>query len=196
MDLITGMKGASALGVRSDDPIGTAVVVGRSRPSFRRRVAEVFAANGIDVLEARLLTRADGLIVDSFRVRDDRTGDRVMSEKWHPVRADLEAGLLGELDTGSKMAARAAAYGDGSGAEPVVSGSIDRASGELVLTIKCSDRIGRLAEILGLLSDFDLDIRLAKIDSREGEVIDTFHVAAGAMDIESMERRLTAAISP
>ena len=196
MDLIAGMKGLSALGVRSDDPIGTAVVVGRLRPSFRRRVAEVFAANGIDVLEARLLTRADGLIVDSFRVRDDRTGDRVMSEKWHPVRADLEAGLLGELDTGSKMATRAAAYGDGSGAEPVVSGSIDRASGELVLTIKCSDRIGRLAEILGLLSDFDLDIRLAKIDSREDEVIDTFHVAAGAMDIESMERRLTAAISP
>jgi [protein-PII] uridylyltransferase len=196
MDLIAGLKGVSALGVRSDDPIGTAVVVGRSRPAFRRRVAEVFAAYGIDVLEARLLTRADGLIVDSFRVRDDRTGDRVMSEKWEPVRGDLESGLLGDLDTGSKLAARAAAYGDGVGTEPVVSASIDRASGELVLTVKCSDRIGRLAEILGLLSDFDLDIRLAKIDSREGEVVDTFHLAAGATDIESIERRLAAAISP
>jgi len=196
MDLIRGLEGVSGLGVRSDDPIGTAVVVGRSLAEFRRRVAEVFAANGIDVLEARLLTRGDGLILDTFRVRDDRTGDRVMPEKWGPVRSDLEAGLLGDLDTGSKVATRAAAYGEGAGSDVVVSGSIDGASGELVLTVKCSDRIGRLAEILGALSDFGLDIRLAKIDSREGEVVDTFHLTGGPTDIESVERHLAGAINP
>jgi [protein-PII] uridylyltransferase len=196
MDLIAGLDGSSQLGVRTDDAIGTAVVVGETRPAFRRQVAEVFAANGIDVLEARLLTRADGLIIDSFRVHDDRTGDPVMSEKWDVVRADLEAGLRGELDTGSKVAARAAAYGEGGRSKPVVSGSIDGASGDLVLTVKCSDRIGRLAEILGVLGEYGLDIRLAKIDSREGEVIDTFHVTSEATDIESLEHRLASAISP
>lgn len=196
MDLIAGLDGSSQLGVRTEDTIGTAVVVGETRPAFRRQVAEVFAANGIDVLEARLVTRADGLIVDSFRVQDDRTASRVVSEKWDAVRADLEFGLRGELDTGSKVAARAAAYGAGGGPKPRVSGSIDRASGDLVLTVKCADRIGRLAEILGVLGDYGLDIRLAKIDSREGEVIDTFHVTSEAADIESLEHRLASAISP
>ena len=199
MDLISGLEGASRVGVRADDPIGKAVVVGRSRPVFRRRVAEVFAANGIDVLEARLMTRSDGLVVDTFRVRDDRTGDRVVSERWGSVRSDLEAGLLGELDTGSKVAARAAAYRDAGGTRPVVRGSIDGASGDLVLTVKCSDRIGRLAEILSVLSAHHLEIRLAKIDSREGEAIDTFHVTSGpdaSSEIESLEFQLAGAIDP
>jgi [protein-PII] uridylyltransferase len=199
MDLIKGLEGASNVGLRADDPVGTAVVVGETQPDFRRRVADVFAANGIDVLEARLLTRADGLVVDIFRVRDDRTGDCVDSEKWQRVRVDLDAGLLGELDTESKVADRAAAYGDAPETPPVVSGSMDRASGELVLTVKCSDRIGRLAEILKALSALRLDIRLAKIDSRQGEVIDTFHVTSplGSIDeIESLAQRLASAISP
>lgn len=198
LDLIAGLGGIANVEVRADDPIGTAVVVGHSRRAFRQRVAEVFAANGIDVLEARLVTRGDGLIVDTFRVRDDRTGEQVASEKWASVRADLEAGLLGELDTGSKVAARAAAYRDSSGIRPVVRGSFDRASGDLVLIVKCSDRIGRLAEILNVLSEHDLAIRLAKIDSREGEVIDTFHMSSvpDALNIESLESQLAGAIAP
>jgi [protein-PII] uridylyltransferase len=199
LELIGELEGASGVGVRSEEPVSTAVVVGPVRPMFRQRVAESFAANGIDVLEARLLTRGDGMIVDSFRVRDDRTGDMVTSDKWVSLRADLEAGLLGRLDTGSKLAARAAAYGQIGGDKPVVSGAVDAASGDLVLTIKCADRIGRLAEILSVLSVSDLEIRLAQIDSREGEVIDTFHVSAGAPsveDIASLEHLLASSINP
>jgi [protein-PII] uridylyltransferase len=196
VDLIAGLEGASRVGVRTEDPVGTAVVVGRSRPSFRRQVAEAFAANGVDVLEARLLTRVDGLILDTFRVRDDRTGNPVESGKWESLRSDLEAGLHGELDTGSKLAERAAAYGQVGGVEPVVRGSIDAASGDLVVTVKCADRIGRLSEILAVLNDCGLDIRLAKIDSRAGEVIDTFHVSGpyDIEDIDSLEHRLASAI--
>ena len=200
LDLISSLEGESAVGVRTVHPVETAVVVGRRRPGFRRHVAEAFAANGVDVLEARLLSRTDGLIVDSYRVRDDRTGDVVKEERWDSLRADIEAGLLGQLDTGSKVAARAAAYEESRGEEPVVRGAIDAASGDLVLTVKCTDRIGRLAEIITVLNDCGLDIRLAKIDSREGEVVDTFHVAAdgpGASDeIGALERRIAGAISP
>lgn len=196
VDLIAGLEGASRVGVRTEDPVGTAVVVGRSRPSFRRHVAEAFAANGIDVLEARLLTRVDGLILDTFRVRGDRTGNPVEPGKWESLRADLEGGLQGELDTGSKLAERVAAYGEVGGIEPVVRGSIDAASGDLVLTVKCADRIGRLAEILAVLNDCGLDIRLAKIDSRAGEVVDTFHVSGPSdiEDIDALEHRLASAI--
>jgi [protein-PII] uridylyltransferase len=196
LDLIAGLDGGSAVGVRRGDPLHTAVVVGRSRPGFRRHVAETLAANGIDVLEARLLTRDDGVVVDSFRVSDDRTGAAVESAKWDTVRNDLESALLGQLDTGSKLAARVAAYGGGSGNKPAVRGVIDGASGELVVTIKCADRIGRLAEILTVLHDCGLDIGLAKIDSREGEVVDTFHVVGTHGDIDALEHRIASSLSP
>src|SRR5690606_16888253 len=97
-------------GVWEEGAIETVSVVGRSRAGFRQTVASVFAANGIDVLEARLLGRGDGLVVDSFRVRDDRTGSTVPAQRWDQVRIDLEAGLVGDLDTGAKLATRAASY--------------------------------------------------------------------------------------
>jgi [protein-PII] uridylyltransferase len=196
LDVIGGLEGPSAIGVRVGEPVHTALVVGQTRPSFRRHVAEALAANGIDVLEARLLTRGDGILVDSFRVRDDRTGAPVESAKWDTLRRDLESALLGGLETGSKLAARAAAYAGGSGDKPTVRGVIDGASGELVMTIKCADRVGRLAEILSVLHDCELEIGLAKIDSREGEVVDTFHVAGAQGDIAALEHRIASSLSP
>lgn len=198
LQMITGMEGAAEVGTRPGDPVETAVVVGHLSPGFRRCAAEAFAANGIDVLEARMLTRGDGTVVDSFRVRDDRTGGAIDPAKWDSVRADLEAGLRGDLDTGSKMAARAAAYDRGGDVEPMARGAIDPASGDLVLTINCGDRIGRLAEILTAINSCGLDIHLAKIDSREGEAIDTFHVG-GEFDpdaIEELEQCVAGALSP
>ena len=67
----------------------------------------------------------------------------------------------------------------------------------MVVVVKCSDRIGRLAEILGVLDECGLDIRLAKLDSREGEVVDTFHVIdAVPSDLVDLERRIAGAITP
>ncbi|MGD2042471.1 MAG: HD domain-containing protein [Acidimicrobiia bacterium] len=199
LDLLAQLVGLSNLGVRVDSPYDSAVVVGPALPGRRQIVAGALAANGIDVLEARLHTRDDGMVVDTFRVRDDRTKTRVPSERWGRVGADIESGLGGELDTASKVATRAAAYPDSSLADkPTARVEIDAATGDLVVTVKCSDRIGRLAEILAVLGDCGLEIRLAKLDSRKGEVIDTFHVDAGdhIEDLAGLARRIAGGISP
>ncbi len=202
VELVSDLVGASNLAVRAGEPIDTVVVVGPSRPGFRRTVAAVFAANGVDVLEARLFGRSDGLVVDSFRVRDDRTGGTVPGERWDRVRVDVEAGLLGQLDTDDRVAIRAAAYPlpEASRPRPSARISIDPATADLVVVVKCSDRIGRLAEILGVLDGFGLEIRLAKLDSREGEVIDTFHVGTGPsmadLDLPGLEQRISDSVMP
>jgi [protein-PII] uridylyltransferase len=200
LEVIGGIEGVSNLGVTGGDPAQTVVVVGWERPGFRRTVAEVLAANGIDVLEARLLGRADGLLVDIFRARDDRIGGAVRPEKWDRVKSEIEAGLTGALDTEARLAGRASAYPSASGAAPMARAGIDPATGDLLLTVRCVDRIGRLAEILAVLESCELEIRLAKIDSRGGEVVDTFHVGRAdperADDIGELTSRIAAAISP
>jgi [protein-PII] uridylyltransferase len=202
LELVSDLVGVSNLGVRVGEPIETVVVVGPSLPGFRRTVAAVFAANGVDVLEARLFGRSDGLVVDSFRVRDDRTGGVVPGERWDRVRVDVEAGLLGQLDIDNRVAIRAAAYPipDVSRLQPSARISTDPATGDLVVVVKCSDRIGRLAEILGVLDVCGLEIRLAKLDSREGEVIDTFHVGTGqsmaGLDLTGLEQRIVDSVTP
>jgi [protein-PII] uridylyltransferase len=203
LDMIDQLLGSANIDTRSGRTAETAVVVGHGRPDFRRAVTQSLAANGIDVLEARMLGRDDGLIIDTFRVRDDRTGGSIAPDRWDRVRADVEAALSGGLDTESKVAARAAAYSSraATGVEPKVSTSVDRASGDSVITIRCSDRIGRLAEILGVLYGCELEIRLAKLDSRSGEVIDNFHVRGDArlddpVSLGILEQRIAASIEP
>ena len=202
LELVSDLVGASNVGVRVGEPIETVAVVGPSVPGFRRTVAAVFAANGVDVLEARLFGRSDGMVVDSFRVRDDRTGGMVPGERWERVRVDVEAGLLGQLDTDDRVAIRAASYPipEVSRPRPSARISTDHATGDLVVVVKCSDRIGRLAEILGVLDGCGLEIRLAKLDSREGEVIDTFHVGGGQsmadLDLTGLEERISDSVTP
>lgn len=200
LDLISSLSGMTQLAVRPGTPVETAVVIGQNTPSFRRQVAESFAANGIDVLEARMHTRSDGLIVDSFQVRDDRTGGVVSPQRWDTARHDIEAATRGELDTIGKVVARASAYGSDQGGErePRVDCSVDPATGDLVVVVKCSERIGRLAEILAALGDAGLEVRLAKLDSRGDELIDTFHVRGGVShpgSVRDLEQIIAAGIT-
>lgn len=200
-ELITTMQGPSNAGIREKAAAASVVIVGRSRPGLRRLVAEALAANGIDVLEARMHTREDGLVVDSYEVRDDRTRGSIEEERWSSFRFDLEQALSGSVDIGAKLDKRVSAYRAPRGPRPVASGSFDSASGGLVITIECSDRIGRLSEILTILEEVGLDIRLAKLDSREGGVVDTFHVAGAGegpyrTGIDDLERRIADAIRP
>jgi [protein-PII] uridylyltransferase len=202
LELTLDLEGACTLGVRGGSPTDAVAVVGAGASGFRRVVGSVFAAHGVDVLEARMFGRSDGLIIDSFQVRDDRTGGRVPADRWDRIRFGLEAGLRGDLDTDQGVAVRAAAYPlpDSSRPRPSAAVSTDPASGDLVVVVKCSDRIGRLAEILGILEAVGLQIRLAKLDSREGEVIDTFHVIGGPstsdVDMAELGQRIAGDLTP
>jgi [protein-PII] uridylyltransferase len=178
LDLLDSLSNGVQLGIRPGDAADVAVTIGARQPGFRGAVAGVLAANGIDVLEARMLSRSDGIVVDTFHVRDDRTGGSVSNDRWARTRKDLEATVAGELDTETKVAARAAAYARDSAPRFAleVDASIDPASEDTVITVHCTDRVGRLAEILTALYRAGLEIHLAKLDSRGGQVIDTFYV--------------------
>lgn len=206
LELIASRDGLSRLDMRPGTPVERAVVVGNASSEFRRQVAESFAANGIDVLEAKLHTRSDGLVVDSFHVQHDRTGGQVGDERWERARQDIEAAANGQLDTVSKVEARASAYEPQTSQtsqtpKPSVNCSIDTATGDVVVVVKCSDRIGRLAEILGAIGGCGLEVRLAKLDSRGPELVDTFHVRAGDVSyddesIRGLGQLIAAGITP
>ncbi|HZD23104.1 MAG TPA: hypothetical protein VE569_06835, partial [Acidimicrobiia bacterium] len=66
---------------------------------------------------------------------------------------------------------------------------------------KCSERIGRLAEILAALGECGLEVRLAKLDSRGAELIDTFHVRGEPSNgdpasMRELEKQIAAGITP
>lgn len=202
VEAIGSRRGSTLIDVRQGTPVERAVVIGDVSPAFRRQVAESFAANGIDVLEAKLHTRSDGLVVDTFHVRHDRTGGEVGADRWDRARDDIGAAVRGRLDTVSKVESRAIAYESEShpARKPIVECSIDSATGDVVVVVKCSDRIGRLAEILGAIGGCGLEVRLAKLDTRGDEVVDTFHVRtdhfADSESMSGLSQLIAAGITP
>lgn len=201
LEVMAGLTGGFRLDWQAGDVVDTAVVVGRGRPDLRRLVTQSFAANGIDVLEARMTTRGDGAVLDTFRLRPDRKGGSIDPLQWESVRADLRAALDGNLDLGEKVGARLAAYA--SVTPPPIPPSVEieaEDGGEAVIRVQCADRIGRLAEVVAALEVAGLEIRLAKVDGRSGVAVDVFHVrgipehSGGATD--SLARELLAAIRP
>lgn len=200
LELLSAADGLCEVGVRADSPLESAVVVGPAGGDGRARVGETFAAHGIDVVEARMATRDDGMMVDTFRVRDDRTGGVVPPERWEGVRADLVESLSGGPGAGPRLISRVSSYPDaGVARRAEARAATDPASGVLVITVKCSDRIGRLAEILGVLAELSLPVRLAKLESRGEEVVDTFHVEPGSVraeDISALGDRIAGMIRP
>jgi [protein-PII] uridylyltransferase len=193
------LNGRFSIDVISGDVADRLLIVGRPHQGLRRIVAEALAANGVDVLQARLRSRKDGVTVDSFVVHDDRTGGTVDVTRWDQIHDDIDSGLDGDPDTTNKVAIRAEAYasvGRRGDIRPAVMIYHDPASGGPVVTVRCADRIGRLAELLAVLSDFGVEIRLAKLDSRAGELVDSFHARQGTVPEDPVSMRdLEAAIA-
>ena len=177
--LIQHSAGSVGVDVAREAEFQSAVIVGSNGPLLRSAATRAFAANGIDVLQAQLHTRDDGLIVDVFVVKRDVGDELVGDDVWKVVREDITSILAGEPDPASRLERRIAAYENGEGWRSATRAivSTDSATDSLMIRVECADRVGRLAEIVSVLQSLGFEIRLAKVETRGDQVVDTFHVA-------------------
>lgn len=157
-------------------PASTVVVASRDRPGLLATITGVLALHGLSVVEARAVTRKDGVAVDTFRVVDALGGDMAKPSRWPAVRADLVATLAGELDLAGKLAAKQAAYPPPPGPPPWV--ELWEEGGDTLLEVRAPDRLGLLHALTEAIAARGMGIRLAKVETRSGEAIDTFTLAA------------------
>ncbi len=169
------VPGEVRLAAEPEGPFQQVTVVGRNRPGLLAAVAGVFTLHNVSVLDARLFTRADGMVLDTFRVQDAL--GRPLRVEWDRLAKDVAAALAGELDLDRAVAAKAHAYRRPGRDVPVrVEHHPDASGVDTVLEVHCGDEVGRLFWIGHALHELNLDVRLAKIDTRGGEVVDVFYV--------------------
>jgi [protein-PII] uridylyltransferase len=153
------------------------LVVGHDKRGFLLSVCRAFAANGIGVHDARLYTRADGVVIDVFEVRDDRSGMLVEAERWPRVQKTL-AGLESNGPALRDMVRqRAAAYDSGRQMPVTVRARPELPQLHTVLEVRATDRVGLLVDIVEALYAEGLDLHLARIDTRANQAIDVLHVS-------------------
>ena len=149
------------------------------RPGIFSRVAGVLALHGLDVLQAAAYSSDEGRALASFRVSDPLRPE----VPWPRVVADLELALVGRLAIHARLAERARTYGRSrppiTGPAPTVTFDDDASTNATVIDVRAPDDIGVLYRITRALTELDLDIRSAKVQTIGHHVVDAFYVRDG-----------------
>jgi [protein-PII] uridylyltransferase len=169
------------------------------------KITGALAAAGLNILSARIFSRSDGIVLDSFHVIDAATG-RVPTRE---AREEFE-GFLGDcLERGRDLAPLIARRETRALYQALDREAIptrirfDNAASDTrtVIDLETEDRVGLLYTISRTLADLGVDISLAKISTEKGAAVDSFYVTeVEAGKIEAPERlrfiegRLRAAI--
>ncbi len=157
------------------------------RAGLFSRIAGALSAVGLNILTARIYTRADNVALDTFHVADARTGWFASDEQREKLKTLLTRELtVGGVDFQALIARQKLTrplYQSYAGeALPTHIRFDNETSGHrTVIEVETEDRIGLLHAVAQELSRLDLDISAARICTERGAAIDSFYVsAAGA----------------
>jgi [protein-PII] uridylyltransferase len=171
--------------------IPTVVVVARDRPGLLATIAGVFSLHGLNVLEARIATRSDGVAIDTFRVEDVLGSLRIVPADWDRIARDLEEALEGDLDVAARLVAKASAY-----ATPSVDSrvTIEVEADWWKVTVRGPDRVGLLHDLARELTEAGMEITMAKVTTRGSQVVDVFSVTPAGATPEALVDRLASVV--
>ena len=175
LEVARGLDGPAVVSIDPADS-GRVLVVGADRAGFLLAVSRAFTANGVGIMDARLRTRADGIALDTFHVRDDRTGEPVGPVKWASVGSALIESLAERRDLRPAVRERVHAYRPPTYDAAAVEVRTSLAGRFAAVEVRAPDRIGLLTDIVEALFGEGLDIYLARIDTMGGQARDVFHV--------------------
>ena len=189
MRLALGRKGPCAIEV-NHSPRGTSselVLVAQDVPGLLARVAGVFFANRIDILDAAIYSReavsghSQGEALDVFRIRKEPDGAVTDERRIATIRADLEAVLAGQVSVDALVARRPRAPSIIDRAKPEVPPTEVRVDNEIspaftVLDVFAEDKPGVLYTITRTLAEHGLDIHRSRVGVAGDRVADIFYV--------------------
>lgn len=156
------------------------VICAQDRPGLFARITGVFAALGLDILNARITTSKDGLILDAFWISHAGRPEVVIdAQKWERVRALLEQVLAGSIDVARLVeeSGRPSLFKRRRAKVPTVIQIDNEASDDFtIVEIYTQDRIGVLFTITYGMHQLGISIHLAKISTNVDQVADVFYV--------------------
>ncbi|MBW3536902.1 MAG: [protein-PII] uridylyltransferase [Actinobacteria bacterium] len=157
---------------------GQVRVAAPDQPGLFSRVSGALALHGLDVLSATAATSADGtMAIEEFRVEPalGRETD------WQAVADDVERAVRGRIALEARIEERARDYRhtrprSASAAAPRVTFDLTASHASTVVEVRAADGVGVLYRITKALSECQLDISSAKVQTLGHEVVDTFYV--------------------
>jgi len=179
-------------------------VITKDQSMLLSKLCGVLAINDLNIHDARIFTRKDGIVIDSFAVSDFRTHKLVEPERYDKIENDLYEVLAGTLQLSNELTRMKSKWWrienkffKRSGKVKVVFEDHEKFS---ILDIFSPDRLGLLYTITRKMSELGLSIYFAKISTKADDVVDSFYLLdrngrkVSLNDYEFIKAELTEAI--
>jgi len=149
------------------------------RPGLFTTISGALAATGLNILSARVFSRGDGIIIDTFFVLNARTGGLVKRPERDTFKKLLTQALLSDespefesqIDTLAKPSTSAEWQ-----LPTRIRIDTRSAKSRTIVEVESEDRLGLLHRISKVLTQHGLSIHVARISTEKGAAIDTFYV--------------------
>lgn len=144
------------------------------------KMAGTLAASGIQIVSARIVTRADGTVIDIFTGQDLTFAGEPPAGRRQEVAEQIEAVLTGRESVEALLSRRRLPLGaatDGIvSAAPEVAIDNDSSDRCTIVEVFAQDRLGRLYTIARTLFEAGLSVASAKISTHADQIVDAFYV--------------------
>jgi [protein-PII] uridylyltransferase len=156
-------------------------VATRDREGLFALLTGVIAANGMNILAARVATSEDGMALDAFRISHIENPERALDEeRWIRTRQLLTDVLDGRVDLAKELArvSRPGLLDRKPPAGVAREVLVDNLTSEeyTVIEVYAPDRIGLLHGLAKAIFELGLRIHLAKITTNVDQILDVFYV--------------------
>lgn len=174
-------KGSSvSVFFKQDEHFTGITVITRDSESLLSRLCGVLSINDLNIHDARIFTRKDGIVIDFFNVSDFRTGRDVEEGRFDKIRSDIERAVANELQIVAEFNKVKSKWWR-------IENKFFRRKGKIriafekhdkytIIDVYSPDRLGLLYQITKKMNELGLSIYFAKIATQGDDVVDAFYV--------------------
>lgn len=180
-------------------------VITKDFPSLLSKICGVLAINDVNIHDAKIFTRKDGIVIDTFNVTDFRTHKKIDEERFNKIESDLDRAINGILQLGKEVASLKSKWWR-------IESKIFKKTGQIkiafenherytIIDIHSPDRLGFLYHVTTKMNELGLNIFFAKIATQGDLIVDSFYVLGrnnkkiSPNDYEFIKSELTAAVT-
>lgn len=151
------------------------------RPGLFSSIAGTLSATGLNILSARIFTRSDNLVLDTFFVTDAHTGglaSREQRDKFEQLLSEVltskEVDLYKLISRRKPAATLYQSFGDEQIPTSILFDN-EISENRTAIEVETEDRVGLLFALSQTLAELGVDVSSAKINTEKGAAIDTFY---------------------
>jgi [protein-PII] uridylyltransferase len=162
------------------DNFTNVTVITMDFPSLLSKICGVLSINDANIHDAKIFTRRDGVVIDTFNVTDFRTHKKLDPSRYDKISKDMDAVISGMLKLNVEFAKMKSRWRR-------IESKLFKRSGKVkilfeehekytIIDVFSPDKLGFLYQVTSKMNELGLVIYFAKISTREDDIVDSFYV--------------------